>query len=77
MSALSNYLRLTVMLREQRKARSLTQLNVSLAVGVNHRTIVRWEAGETVPDAMQLFRWSSVVGLEITTNLAHPNEKAT
>ena len=35
---------------ERRKRRNLTQRQVADAVGVDPRTVQRWEAGETLPE---------------------------
>lgn len=76
MSGYRNYLRLTVMLRERRKALKMTQQDVAHRVGASLRTLVRWEAGETVPDAMQLFHWADMVGVEITPILTQSGKAA-
>lgn len=61
------YLSLCRRLRSAREAAGLSQDKVSARIGVGLRTLVRWEAGETSPDAMQLFRWADVVGLSLTS----------
>lgn len=70
----SNYMALTRDLVFARKAAGLSQGRASVRIGVARRTFCRWEAGETVPDAMRLFRWADVVGLmlhsEAVPNLA-------
>ena len=62
----AEYVKLCASLRNAREDLSLSQDKVSAKIGVGLRTLVRWEAGETSPDAMQLFRWADIVGVEIT-----------
>lgn len=70
----SNYMALTRDLVCARKAAGLSQGRASIRIGVARRTFCRWEAGETVPDAMRLFQWADVVGItlrgEVVPNLA-------
>lgn len=61
------YVKLCGSLRNARLALGLSRDRVSARIGASLRTFARWEAGETSPDALQLFRWADVVGVEITS----------
>lgn len=71
MNASSAYLNLTVQLRRGRKLAKVNQDGAALRIGVSRRTFQRWEDGEAMPDALQLFRWASLVGVEIASRLTH------
>lgn len=63
------YMATTGHLLQGRQRAKLTQDQVAGRIGVSRRTFQRYESGELVPDAMQLFRWAGVVGVEIASNL--------
>ena len=49
----------------RRKARGLTQEQLTEAVGVARQTVSKWETGETVPDAESLGKLASVLGFSV------------
>lgn len=71
MSAASNYMALTGQLRRGRRLNDETQADMARMIGVSRRTFQRWEDGEAMPDALQLFRWAALVGVEIASVLTH------
>jgi transcriptional regulator with XRE-family HTH domain len=52
-------------LRELRTARGLTQANLAGVLGVNKRTILRWEAGDQDPNLTDLRRLAVYFGVSV------------
>ena len=69
------YLAALADLRCARAASDLTQADVAARLGINLRTLRRWENGEGDPPAGMLFRWAAVVGVVLAVdhgaNLPH------
>jgi len=54
-------------IRALRQAAGKTQREVAIALGVTERNYVRWEQGETLPDAANLIRLSDYFGVHPRT----------
>ena len=52
-------------LREQRKARGLTQAALAYMVGVSERTIRSWESGEASPPKRQAAKLARRLGVTV------------
>jgi len=63
----TSWMRLQGQLMTCRKASPMSQDDVAAKLGISRRTFQRWENGQTVPDAMELFRWADVLGIEISS----------
>jgi transcriptional regulator with XRE-family HTH domain len=59
-----------------RKRLGLKQNDVAAHLQVSRSTFQRWELGHSVPDALQLFRWASLLGVEITSAESVRNDAA-
>lgn len=52
-------------LREYREKRGMTQLQVAVAIGKTPGTVYNWEAGKSVPDAEDLGKLETLLGVRI------------
>ncbi|WP_416358196.1 helix-turn-helix transcriptional regulator [Aureimonas phyllosphaerae] len=48
-----------------RRAERLTQQQLADLLGVDRRTVQRWEDGSCDPSSQELFRWADAVGIDI------------
>ena len=48
-----------------RRAAGLTQQHLADRLGVDRRTVQRWEDGSCDPSSQDLFRWADAVGIDI------------
>lgn len=61
-----NFLRLLGALRQRRRARGLSQIDVAESLGCHRNTIIGLEGGRMERiDAMLLFRYAALVGIEV------------
>lgn len=63
------YLRLTAHLRLARIENGLGQSAAAKRIGVSRRTFQRYEEGRTAPNALRLFKWASIVGVEMASQM--------
>jgi DNA-binding XRE family transcriptional regulator len=62
------YLSLCATLRNRREVLGMTQDALAKTMGVDRRTVQRWEAGEVDPPGKRLFQWAGVLGIKISAS---------
>ncbi len=72
----SAFATLTGQLAVRRAEKGFTQRDVYLRLGVSRSTFQRWEQGEAVPDAYELFRWADLLDIAITSTVIEPGPKS-
>ena len=59
------YATLTRQLRDRRKALGLTQLDVSMKIGVSDYMVAKWENGLKMPTSFGLMCWCQVLDVQL------------
>jgi transcriptional regulator with XRE-family HTH domain len=58
-----------------RQSRKLTQERLAEIIGVDHRTIQRWEAGESIPQPSHIDALSTIIPVEMRASFREAVKK--